>query len=435
MSQPPIARSVRRRWAWPPLAICLGSVLASGPVGAGDWPQILGPQRNGVASGESLRATWPAGGPRRQWKVEVGQGYAGPAVVGDRVLIFHRVDNQERLEALAADTGQQLWKADFPANYRGGIDPDKGPRCVPVVHADRVYLHGADGDVHAVELATGRPVWSRKLRQELSGSEGYFGAGSTPIVADGKLLVNVGGRRTNAGLVALSLADGRTAWQATDADASYSSPIPLARATGAAAESGSVLFVTRLTAVAVNPGEGTIQFEFPFGQRGPTVNAASPLTFDKYLFLTASYGIGAQLWELRQGQPVQVWANDETLSSQFTTPVHHAGYLYGTHGREDIGTAELRCVAAATGKVQWSRPDFGVAHTILAGDKLLILTTAGRLVLAPTSASGFEPLATAQLVEGVTRALPALAGGRLYFRTSLGQPNELLCYEVGTNGR
>ena len=88
---------------------------------AGDWPQILGPERNGKASGEKLAATWPAGGPRKLWTHKLGSGYAGPAVVGERVIVFHRIDDSEIVEALDATSGKPVWKATFEANYRGGV--------------------------------------------------------------------------------------------------------------------------------------------------------------------------------------------------------------------------------------------------------------------------------------------------------------------------
>lgn len=392
---------------------------------AGDWPQILGPHRNGTAVGEELPETWPAGGPPTRWSVEVGSGYAGPAVVGERVVLFHRVDDKERVEAFDARTGRSLWQTDFPANYRGGIDPDKGPRCVPLIHEGRIYVYGAAGDLHCLDLADGRKRWTRNLLSDYAGQEGYFGAGSTPIVVGDKLLVNVGGR-SGAGLVALQLADGRTAWKATDEQASYSSPTVIERG-----GEPQVVFVTRLRTVGIDPGRGAVQFDFPFGQRGPTVNAATPLQFGDFLFVTASYGIGARLVKIDGDQVTTVWADDETLSSQYTTPVYHDGYLYGTHGREDIGTVALRCVEAATGKVMWSEDGFGVAHIILAGGKLLILTTEGRLVLAPASPRRLEVLASHQLTSDTTRALPALSGGRLFVKTSRSLQDRLLCVDVG----
>jgi outer membrane protein assembly factor BamB len=407
---------------------CLSFLLGGGRARGGDWPQILGPDRNGVARDETLLPSWPPAGPRRLWSAPVGDGYAGPAVVGRQVVVFDREEGNERLRALSADTGKPQWQTEWPSKYRGGINPDKGPRCVPLVHKGRIYVFGPAGDLHCVELATGKKVWARELLADYAGNEGYFGAGSTPIVAGDKLLVNVGGRG-DAGLVALALSDGKTVWKATDEGASYSSPTQ-----AAADEVSGVAFVTRMNAVIVDPETGKVRAQFPFGKRGPTVNAAMPLQFDNFLFVTASYGIGAQLVRLEKGGPEIVWANDETLSSQYSTPVYYQGYFYGTHGREDVGIAEFRCVEAATGKVMWSERDFPVAHVILAGDKLLILNTQGQLVLAHANPRKFEKLTSAELVASTTRALPALSAGKLYLRTNHDgnrQPNELLCIEVG----
>lgn len=415
------------------LALVLG-VAGSGTVAgiggsaaarAGDWPQILGPQRNGVASGEKLPATWPAQGPATVWKFPLGQGYAGPAVAGQRVVVFHRVAGQERVEAIDLATGKSNWKTDFPASYRGGIDPDVGPRCVPVIHDGTIYVYGAGGAVHAVELATGKARWTRELLADYRGDEGYFGAGSTPLVADGKLLVNVGGRE-GAGIVALELATGRTAWQATDEGASYSSPI-----LGKIGARPAAIFVTRLNCVAVSPATGDVLFRLPFGKRGPTVNAANPVLVGDQLFLTASYNIGGQLYKVAADSPRPVWSNDESLSSQYATAVVVDGHLYGTHGREDAGRGELRCVRLADGKVSWSEADFGVANLIVAGDKFLAVRTDGKVVLAKVDPKKFIPLATATASADTTRALPALASGRLLLRTNVrGGDGELLCLDV-----
>jgi len=396
-------------------------------VSAGDWPQILGPDRNGVAREEKLPDRWPAKGPALVWKYPLGQGYAGPAVLGQRVIVFHRVAGQERVEAVHLQTGKSQWKADFPATYRGGIDADLGPRCVPVIHDETVYVFGAAGMLHAVELATGKPRWSRDLFGDHQGDEGYFGAGSTPVIADGKLLVNIGGRN-GAGIVALDLESGRTAWKATDEGASYSSPIVTKLGDQSAA-----IFVTRLNCVALAPATGDVLFKFPFGKRGPTVNAATPVVVGDQLFLSASYNIGAQLSRVSPTASRTLWSNDESLSSQYSTAVIANGHLYGSHGREDIGKGELRCVRLADGKVQWSESDFGVAHLISSGDKLLAVRIDGRVTLLRASPLKFQPLAEATLVGDVTRALPALAHGRLVLRSNIrGGDGELLCVDVAT---
>ena len=404
-----------------PMATTLSPTQARG----GDWPQILGLDRDGHAHDETLPDSWPANGPARQWSVPVGSGYGGPAVVGGRVVLFHRVDNQDRIEAFDTKSGKSLWKTDFPSNYRGGIDADKGPRCVPVVHQGRVYAYGAAGDAHCVDLVDGKKRWSRSLIRDYAGQEGYFGAGSTPVVAGDKLLVNVGGR-SGAGLVALRLSDGKTAWKATEQKASYSSPT-LMNIGG----QRQAVFVARMNTVGVDPAQGNARFEFPFGKRGPTVNAASPVRCGKLLFVTASYGIGARLVRVDGNDVKTVWANDETLSSQYTTPVYRDGYLYGNHGREDSGAADFRCVEAMTGKVMWSADGFGVAHVIVVGDKLLIVSSLGKLVLARATSNRFERLSSNQAVDGKTRALPALSDGRLFLKTSLSPQDQLICLQVG----
>src|SRR5262245_14621751 len=119
------------------------------------------------------------------------------------------------------------------------------------------------------------------------------------------------------------------------------------------------------------------------------------------------------------------------MSSQYSTPVEHGGFIYGIHGREDVGIAELRCIEAATGKVRWSKTGYGVAHLILAGDKLLIQKTNGDLALAAADSTAYRELASAGVASGPTRALPAHSNGRLYVRSG-SRGGELICLSVGT---
>jgi outer membrane protein assembly factor BamB len=393
---------------------------------AGDWPQILGPARNGVAVGETLPAKFPNGGPRTLWTYRLGAGYGGPVVAGKSVLVFHRVNDTERVEALNADTGASQWKADFSATYQGGIDPDIGPRATPVVQDGRVFVFGAAGDLHCVDFATGRKIWSRAASTDFGSQEGYFGVGSSPIVVDGKVLVNVGGSQ-GAGIVAFAADSGKTVWQATDEAASYSSPT-VATIGGQT----HVIFVTRLNCLSLDPANGEVRFRFPFGQRGPTVNAATPLVFDQNrLFVSAAYNVGAVLAEITPQGAKSLWSNDESMSSQYSTCVHYQGHLYGVDGREDYSNGKLRCVEAATGNVKWSDDGFGIAHVLLAGDRLLALKTTGEIVITPATPESFQPLATATVSNsGVTRAIPAFSNGRLFFRTSENNAGVLKCVEI-----
>jgi outer membrane protein assembly factor BamB len=322
--------------------------------------------------------------------------------------------------ALDPLTGQQLWQTSFPTNYSSSIAPDNGPRCVPLIHTDKVIVLGAGGDLHCLDFATGKTLWSRELYQEFSAPEGYFGAGSSPIVEGDKVLVNVGGK--GAGIVAMSLATGAVVWKATEEAASYSSPVAVT-----IEGQRHVIFVTRFNVVSVNPDSGAVRFRFAFGMRGPTVNAASPVVFDKYVFVTSSYGIGAQLAVASGIGAKKVWANDDVLSSQYTTPVVQANTLYGIDGRQDQGVAQLRAVTPVSGRVNWTEENFGSGTLILADRKLLIMKTDGKLVLAAAAPERYRELAAAKLFPSTVQALPALAGGRFYARDA----RTLKCFQLG----
>ncbi|HEX3726295.1 MAG TPA: PQQ-binding-like beta-propeller repeat protein [Pirellulales bacterium] len=407
-----------------PLGLLLAAIVCAAwpaqPAAAGDWPQILGPHRNGQADEEHLLTAWPAGGPAVAWQCEVGSGFAGVAVEKSSAVVFYRRATELVAEARQVATGEPLWKVTFPTRYASTISADDGPRCVPVISAGLVYLLGPGGELQCVTLDTGKRVWFRNLYQDFKAPEGYFGAGSSPLVEGGKLLVNVGGK--GAGLVALALADGKTQWQATDELASYSSPI-------AATIDGvrHVIFVTRLSVVSVDAETGAVRFRFPFGARGPTVNAANPLILGDHLFVSASYGVGAVWAEITRSGAREIWAREDVMSSQYTTCVASDGLLYGIDGRQDVGVARMRCFDPRGPKVLWTREGFGTGNLILADGKLLAMKTDGELLLLDPTPRAFSRLASAKVFDDTVQALPALADGRLLVRDT----KTLKCLTVG----
>lgn len=405
-----------------PRCIAVTFLLATATlVQAGDWPQILGPHRDGRGNKEQILERLPDAGPRQLWQRPVGAGYAGVAVADDRVILFHRLGNGEVVEALHAATGEPIWKTTFPSSEPDSMDSDKGPRCVPVIADGRVFLFGAGGGLHCVSLKNGDKIWSRNLTRDFNIPNSYFACGSSPLVEGDKVLLNVGGRAELSGIVAFAVKDGATAWQATSDAASYSSPI-------AVTHDGvrHALFLTRLNLVSLDPQTGRERFRHPFGQRGPTVTAATPLAFDGRLFLSASYGIGALSGKFTKDSFTEDWSSDEIMSSQYSTCVLHDGLLYGIDGREDIGVARLRCFDPVTKKIHWTEEGFGMATPILADGKLLLQKTDGTLVLAVPTPKEFRSLGTAPLLEGTARALPALSNARYFVRNS----TVLKCFDL-----
>src|SRR5215813_9181917 len=90
------------------LATAASSLPASASGGT-DWPQLLGPTRDGVYAGTDLAKSWPAEGPRVLWQKKVGQGFSGPAVAAGKLIIFHRLGDKETVEAIDANTGKNRW--------------------------------------------------------------------------------------------------------------------------------------------------------------------------------------------------------------------------------------------------------------------------------------------------------------------------------------
>src|SRR5690349_18259554 len=112
---------------------------------ADDWPQFLGPNRDGVSKEKNLSTDWPKGGPPLLWKRGVGPGYAGPVVQGERLVLFHSGEGKEIVECLQAATGKKLWSFDYPCEYRDQYGKGNGPRATPVISGSRVVTYGADG--------------------------------------------------------------------------------------------------------------------------------------------------------------------------------------------------------------------------------------------------------------------------------------------------
>lgn len=379
---------------------------------AGDWPQILGPDRNGIsANDEKLLAKWAKSGPAVIWEREVGSGYAGLAVAGETAILFHREQNDEVVEALSASTGKTKWKSKYPTTFYPQVGGGDGPLCVPTIAGGKVITYGAQGVLTCTDLVKGDRIWQVNTHEMFNAREGYFGAGSSPVVIDELVIVNVGGSRASAGIVAFSLDDGTVLWKKTDEPASYAAPT---RCTLNGIE--HVLIVTRYECSLFDAKTGALRFGFPFGQRGPTVNAATPIVIDDHLLVTSSYGVGSVYAKFNLLNFEKIWFGDESLASQYCTPIHQEGYIYVIDGRDDIPPADLKCLELSTGKVMWTKPDFGYGTIIGADGKFLICKTDGELLLTEMSPSGTKVLAKARPLRGTVRALPALSNGRLYLR-------------------
>lgn len=374
-----------------------------------DWPQFLGASRDGVYRGVPLADSWPAGGPRALWTKPVGAGFSGPVVADGKLILFHRVKSEEVIEALNPMSGAPLWRYAYPTNYRDDFGFDEGPRAVPVVANGIIYTFGAQGQLHAVGLADGKRRWSEDTATRFKVAKGFFGAAGSPIVDDGRVLANIGGR--GAGIVAFDAATGKVLWTATDDEASYSSPV-IATVAGRKL----AIFLTRAGLAGLDPATGAVVFRRPWRARAAaSVNVASPIVVGQELFVSAEYGPGAGLLRIDGSTLTDVWTGVDSLTTHYATPVLADGILYGYHGRQEFGPS-LRAVEWRTGKVRWSQEQFRAGSILLAGARLVIVRENGELVLADATPDAFRPRARAQVLPAVVRAFPALANGILYVR-------------------
>ncbi len=390
------------------LRCCLLTALAVVSAPAADWPDFRGPSRDG-RSGESIGLEWGAG-PQVLWEKSIGAGFSNPVVAHDRVILFHRVGDEEVIEALDRETGKTLWKHAYKTGYRDSFGFDPGPRASPVVAGGQVYTFGAEGTLTCVSFATGKRIWQLDANKQYGVAKGYFGAGGTPLVDGSRLFLNLGGK-VGAGIIALDKDTGRELWKALDHDAGYSSPV-LARLHG----EPRVVFFTREGIVLATP-EGKVVYEKRWRARmDASVNAAAPLIDGDIVFVSASYGTGAIALDFSQGDaPRELWSGEESMANHYATGVIHDGTVFGYHGRQEYGPS-LRAVDLKTGKVLWSEDGFGSGTVTLAGDTLLLLRENGELVAAKADRAGFKLTAKAQLLPSTVRAYPALSNGVLFAR-------------------
>ena len=118
--------------------------------------------------------------------------------------------DSEVVESFDARTGLAQWRHAYPTTYRDDFGFDEGPRAVPVVASGLVFTFGAEGRLHAIDLATGKPLWNVDAMRQFGVPKGFFGAAGSPLIEDGRVIANVGGK--NAGIVAFDAKTGKVLW-------------------------------------------------------------------------------------------------------------------------------------------------------------------------------------------------------------------------------
>jgi outer membrane protein assembly factor BamB len=398
-----------------------------------------------VSPEKGIIAPWPRQGLRLVWQTDVGTGYAPPSVSRGRLFLCDRHRDQQRLRCLNSETGELLWKFEYPSEYEDAYGYDNGPRCTAVVDDDRVYLYGPDGWLHCIQTVDGKPVWKVDAHAAFGVVPNFFGVGSTPVIEGDLLIAQVGGSPPNSGnfpsmgqkgngsgIVAFDKRTGKVRYKVTDELASYASPVL------ATIDGRRWCFVFARGGLAgLEPATGKVEFHYPWRARSlESVNAANPVVVGDRVFISETYGPGSALLRVKPGDHEVLWndanrGRDKSMQCHWSTPIYHDSYLYGCSGRHS--DAELRCIDLATGKVQWSEPDLTRTSLLMVDGHFLCLGEDGQLRLLKVNPQKYEEVSRLDpesevggLLKYPCWAAPVLAHGLLYLRSR----GKLVCLEL-----
>jgi outer membrane protein assembly factor BamB len=377
-----------------------------------DWLQWGGRGRDFVAPATALPSSWPAGGPRKLWSRDLGDGYSGIAVEGTTLYTAYRRDSQDVVIALDARTGKTLWEyaydAPFKNDYSEEVGP--GPYAMPQVIGDRLVTASGIGQVHSIDKKTGRPVWSRDLYNEFGGRRLGFGYSCHALPYKDSLIFLAGARGSAA--LALRQSDGAVLWKNMDSKNSYSSPL-LIEVDG----QPQVVALMASEAFGFSPDNGQLLWRHPHLTPSGIAISTPVWAPGNLLFISSAYNGGSRVLELHQSEGKttvkELWRNQK-LQSLFSTVIRHGDYLYFTSGHN--GPAFMTCVNTRSGQVAWQERGFAKGQLVKSGEKLILLDEDGTLALIEATPSGLQVLAKVLLLQRASWTPPTLSGSKLYLR-------------------
>lgn len=401
---------VRRRSVQRSRVACAALLLACAGGAAAqrapqDYPQWRGLNRDGAASGFTEPATWPEA-LTRKWKVEIGEGYATPLVVGDSVYAFTRRNATEVMTALRAATGAERWRTSYAAPYT----PDTpaaahgvGPKATPLFHNGKLFSLGITGIVSAFDAATGTLAWQTSAAPE----HPTYGTAVSPVADANLVFVHPG---NHGPLTAFDANTGAVKWSAGGGGA-FASPM-IIELDGVR----QVVTMTQDSVLAVSLSDGTRLWEYPWQSRA-SPSAITPILYDDTLIISSqSMGVTALRPSKRGSKWVvdQVWATRD-VSLFLSNPVIVGDTLFGL---SEKARGQFFALDANTGKVLWLGQPRQASNTavVKAGSLLLLLNDDGELIVARSSRAGFEPVKRYTVADSSTWAQPAVSGNRIFIK-------------------
>ncbi len=401
-----LLRSVNRRFVLTS-ACAVGALFASlATLGAGDWPQWRGPNRDGRATDFKAPRTWPKE-LTQKWKVTVGDGVATPALVGDKLFVFTRENNSEVTRCLDAASGKEAWADKYEVAFKPTADAGfPGPRCSPAVAGGKVVTLGVNGTLSCLDAESGKKLW----RVETKGLP-RFHTSSSPVIVD-KLVIAQFGGESSGGIAAYELENGNEKWKWTGDGTAYASPV-LMTVDG----TQTVIAETAANVVGLDAAEGKLLWKSAYpvtGGRG--YNSSTPIVEGQTVIFSGSNRGTRALKIEKKGTEYtakEVWNNKEQ-SALYNTPVLKSGSVFGLTSAD-----ALFCVSAETGKVAWTEPlagGRGYGNVVDAGTVLLALPPTGQLTVFEPSNKEFKKIASYKVGAGKTYAYPIATGNRIFVK-------------------
>ena len=394
----------------------------AGSSGADSWPQWRGPNRDGHV--KDLPSTLPKAA-TIVWRQKLHRpGLGGLAATDKFVLLGDRdlTNNLDEFRCYRAADGEVFWTVQYPAI--GQLDYDNTPRATPLIYEDKAYLFGAFGDLTCVELETGLSIWRKNVIVEFGGDkELVWGTCSSPLICDGKLIVNPGGE--NASVVALDPKTGDVIWQSPGGRHAYSSFI-------VATLGGLRQLVgydqTTLGGWDIATGHRLWTLKPP---HNGDFNVPTPVSIDGKLVVTTENNFTRLYGFDNDGHIIaKPLAVNERLAPDISTPIVVGSRLFCV-------CDHLFCLDLTNGLKQlWVGDDdaFGDYSALIASDtRMLAIGLGGELILIDPQADKFQIVSRLALFEdghsnqAQLLSHPALVGTRLYLRGE----NELICAELG----
>lgn len=420
------------------LAVC--ALVLTGSCARADWPQLLGPTRNGISTETGLARSWPEVGPKLVWQTTVTDGFSGPAVYQGKVYVTDRVPKQQDLlRCLDLATGKEEWRYAYDAP---GMISQDGSRCTPAVNDKYVFFTGEFGHLTCLDRATHQPVWTKQLMTEYEGKRAEWGCAQCPVLYKNTVIVAPQGNK--AGVVALDQATGAEVWTADlPGNPGYVSPM-LATVEGVdqilalsvpqrgrGPRGGQPTPSTPGVVLGLDAATGKELWRFTGFQCQIPIAAPMPVG-DGRFFITGGYGAGSVMIRVtRQGDTFsasQVFAT-QAAGAQIHMPILYKGYLYIVSN--DNSRADGLVCMDLDGNLRWNTrysPNFERGGIIEADGMLIVMDgDKGVLRLVDPNPDAYKELAAAKVIDGKRTWAPlALVDGMLLVR---GQA-ELKCFDL-----